>query len=98
MIAFAPGALLDLEEIFEFNLARDPKAALAHIPGIRSAVEILEQHPEIGRPIDLRSGLRELVISRGKTGYVALYAFDPVSGLIRVLAIRHQSAAGHRGA
>ena len=34
--------------------------------------------------------LRELVISYGKTGYVALYRFLPAQDLIRILAIRHQ--------
>jgi hypothetical protein len=34
-------------------------------------VDILKRHPEIDRPVE--DGLRELVISRGRTGYVALY-------------------------
>ena len=36
------------------------------------------------------AGLRELVISRGKTGYVALYRFFPLTETVLVLAIRHQ--------
>ena len=34
--------------------------------------------------------LRELVISFGKTGYVALYRFLPAPEQVRILAIRHQ--------
>jgi hypothetical protein len=34
--------------------------------------------------------LRELVISYGKTGYLALYRFLPVTDQVRTLAIRHQ--------
>jgi hypothetical protein len=34
--------------------------------------------------------LRELVISYGKTGYVALYRFLPDRNLVRVLAIKRQ--------
>ncbi len=42
----------------------------------------------VGRII--RGQLRELVISFGQTGYVALYRFLPSRQEVRVLAIRHQ--------
>ncbi len=35
-------------------------------------------------------GLRELVISRGRTGYVALYRYDTASDTALVLTLRHQ--------
>ncbi|HUG78141.1 MAG TPA: hypothetical protein VML57_11705 [Burkholderiales bacterium] len=41
--------------------------------------------------------MRELIISHGKTGYVALYEYSPLAKLIRVAAIRHQQEAGYRG-
>jgi hypothetical protein len=34
--------------------------------------------------------MRELVTSRGKTGFVALYRFSPPLDLVRILRIRHQ--------
>ena len=95
MIVFAGEALADLERIFEFNLARDPATALDHIEKVRSAVLVLEVHPEIGRPVP-GSTLRELVISYGKSGYVALYEYSAGEGLLRVAAIRHQREAGYR--
>lgn len=55
---------------------------------IRNAVEILSDHPMIGRRI--QGEIRELVISYGKTGYVALYRFLPEQSVIRILAIRYQ--------
>jgi plasmid stabilization system protein ParE len=51
-------------------------------------VETLEHHPLIGRIVT--GDLRELIISFGRTGYVALYRFLPARGEVRVLAIRHQ--------
>jgi plasmid stabilization system protein ParE len=60
-------------------------------------VLILEDHPEIGRPAGKGSSLRELVISHGKSGYLALYEYSPAEQLIRVLAVRHQREAGYRG-
>lgn len=97
MIVFAEEALADLERIFEFNLARDPATALEHVVKVRSAVVILDEHPEIGRIAEAGSQLRELIISHGKSGYVALYEYSPAEKLIRVLAIRHQREAGYRG-
>lgn len=97
MIVFAEEAFADLERIFEFNFARDPDTALAHIVKIRSAVDILEEHPEIGRLGEPGSGLRELIISHGRSGYVALYEHSPAGDLVRVVAIRHQREAGYRG-
>ena len=96
MIVFASEALADLERILEFNLQRDPATALEHLDKIRSAVLILEQHPEVGRRIARGSRLRELVISHGHSGYVALYEDSPAEGLIRIAAVRHQREAGYR--
>jgi plasmid stabilization system protein ParE len=56
-------------------------------------LNILEQHPEIGRLV--QHNFRELIISRGKTGYVALYEYDEVSDAVLILAIRHQREAGY---
>jgi hypothetical protein len=36
------------------------------------------------------------VISRGRTGYVALYSFEPGQDTVLILAIRHQREAGFR--
>ena len=66
----------------------DPAAAVRAAAAIREAVDMLSRHPLIGRAVE--QGLRELVISFGKTGYVALYRFLPQSDEIRVLAFRHQ--------
>lgn len=41
-----------------------------------------------------KHALRELVISRGRTGYLALYRVDEAKARVLVLAIRHQREAG----
>jgi plasmid stabilization system protein ParE len=60
---------------------------------VHDALLMLQSHPEIGRPVG--SGLRELVISRGRTGYLALYWFDADEDLVIVLRLRHQREAGY---
>lgn len=73
-------ALADLERLEE--------AASGASKLIEGAVTVLDEHPLIGRPVEL--GLRELVISRGKTGDLALYDYDEVHDEVTVLSVRHQ--------
>lgn len=87
-VTYTGNALANLERAFEFLAQHDPGAAAQAARAIRDAVEILSRHPLIGRPVD--EGLRELVISFGRTGYVALYRFLPQRAEVRVLALRHQ--------
>lgn len=82
----------DLARFAEF-LADDPAQGRAAIDAIEEAVEILERHPLIGRPAG--HGMRELVISRGKSGYVALYDYHPKDDLVVILSIRHQREGGY---
>jgi plasmid stabilization system protein ParE len=49
----------------------------------------------MGRPAE--ADLRELVISRGKSGYIALYRYDGERDRVLVLAVRHQREAGYAG-
>jgi len=62
------------------------------LSAIRSAVEILAAHPLIGRRVE--GELRELIISYGQTGYVALYRFVVSRDEVRLLALRHQREVG----
>ena len=96
MIFFGEEAQADLDRIFEFNFERDPATALQQVERIMDAVLILDGHPEIGRAI-AGSSLRELVISQGKSGHVALYEYSPVENVVRVVAVRHRREAGYRG-
>lgn len=94
-IVYSQAALNDLGRAFEFIAAHDPHAASAAAAAIREAVEALANHPLIGRIV--QAELRELVISYGKTGYVALYRFLPAHDRIRILAIRHQRELDYPG-
>ena len=92
-IVYAANAIANLERAFAFLAEHDPTAATGAARAIRTAVEGLADHPLIGRPIE--GGLRELVVSYGRTGYVALYRFLPVRDEVRVLAVRHQRELDH---
>jgi len=87
-------AFTDVERITEFLLETSPEAAAQALESIGSAIGILEAHPFIGRRVD--DHIRELVISRGPAGYLALYRFDPAYDVVRILRVRHQREAGYR--
>jgi plasmid stabilization system protein ParE len=75
-----------------FLAADDPSVASKTVDLILQALAILKAHPLIGRRVE--EGRRELAISRGRSGYVALYRFLPGPDRVHILAIRHQREAG----
>lgn len=87
-VVYSANALANLQRAFSSLEELAPDAALAAVEAIRTAIEMLEYHPLIGRIVT--EDLRELVISFGRTGYLALYRFLPARVEVRILAIRHQ--------
>lgn len=87
-VVYSENALANLGRAFEFLAEHDPGAARNAAAAIGEAVATLANHPLLGRR--MTGELRELVISYGKTGYVALYRFVPAWNQVRILAIRHQ--------
>lgn len=93
-VIYAAEALADLERLTEFLLEQASQSAPAVLGQVTDAIGILSDHPLIGRRVE--GELRELVILRGASGYLALYRFDPVRDIVRVLRIRHQREVGYR--
>ena len=92
-VVYSAEALADLERIIDFLLDSSPDTAQKTLAQIRSAVTILESHPQIGRRVDRHR--RELVITYGASGYLALYRHDARLDLARILRVRHQREAGY---
>ncbi|MDX2015485.1 MAG: type II toxin-antitoxin system RelE/ParE family toxin [Myxococcaceae bacterium] len=89
-------ALTDLERLVDFLLdAGAEETARRAREQIVDAFRVLERHPLIGRPA--QRGLRELVISFGRAGYVAVYRYRPEEDLILILAVRHQREVSNDG-
>lgn len=90
-------AYADLERLTDFLLEFDKNAAAKALDLIEEGLQILKRHPFIGRLVQgdqaIEGDLRELVISYGKTGYVALYSLED-EDQIWILTIRHQREAG----
>ena len=91
-VVYSDRALANIERAFALSREKNPVTAATAVVAIRSAADTLAIHPLIGRRIE--RDLRELVISYGESGYIAVYRFVVASGEIRVLAIRHQREIG----
>ncbi len=88
-------AMSGLQRCQYFLKKQNPLAMKKAAQAIRQSFERLENEPNIGRPFSHKSELRELIISFGRTGYVALYRFDKNMDSIYLLAFRHQKEAGY---
>ncbi len=91
-VVYSARSLAHLERAFEFLRDENPSVAADAVAAIRSAVDHLSSHPLLGRRIE--GDIRELVISYGKTGYIALYRFILARDEVRILALRHQREIG----
>ncbi len=84
----------DLDRLTQFLQQSMPEYAYKAAQSAFEALDYLTISPEIGRPYMLP--LRELVISQGKSGYLALYLYDPIADDVLVLRIRHQREIGYK--
>jgi len=91
-VVYSARSFAHIERAVQFLRTKSPAAAQDAASAIPSAVDSLSAHPLIGRRIE--GELRELVISYGQTGYVALYRFVLSQDEVRILAIRHQRELG----
>lgn len=89
------GASVGLARCRRFLSGKTTEAAKRAGDAIARQILLLEKTPEIGRPFPEMPELRELVISFGDSGYVALYRHEPADDVVYVLAFRHQKEAGY---
>lgn len=94
-LIWSPEALADVQRLYRFLVEKNPDAAKAAAQAIRDGMQIVADHPEVGRPADnMDPEFREWPISFGASGYVALYRLDRNVAL--VVAVRHQKEAGYQ--
>ncbi|MEZ5539159.1 MAG: type II toxin-antitoxin system RelE/ParE family toxin [Pseudomonadales bacterium] len=92
-LIYSQQAFADLDRLTDFLLQTEPTAVTETIHLITEAIQILNNHPLIGRAVEQE--LRELVISRGQSGYLALYSYEQKEDVVLILAIHHQREAGY---
>jgi plasmid stabilization system protein ParE len=92
-VVYSARSLDYIQRAFEFPQAKNAAAAKTALAAITGAIDNLAAHPLIGRRVD--RDLRELIISYGPSGYVAIYRFVIARDEVRILAIRHQREVGY---
>lgn len=91
-LMLSPQAWRDIERLAEFLIDSDPANAVQTGELLISGLAVVELHPLIGREVEY--GLRELLISRGRSGYAALYRYYETEDTALVLTLRHQRESG----
>ncbi|HZX72208.1 MAG TPA: type II toxin-antitoxin system RelE/ParE family toxin [Rhodanobacter sp.] len=92
-VRFTEEALADLERLYEFVVVRDDgdwTTAERALDAIRNGLGLLVNSPfSCRKPAADNAFLRELIITFGASGYVALFEIDDAK-TVTVLAVRHQ--------
>ena len=92
-VFLSPAAFQDLVRLETFLQESEEPLAGDLLDFILDALEVLTHQPGIGRPVE--GGLRELIISRRRSGYLARHAWDEAQDRVLVARIRHQREVGY---
>jgi plasmid stabilization system protein ParE len=93
-LIWSPEALADVQRLYRFLVEKNSDAARRAVGAIRDGMQIVADHPDVGRPVDdMDPEFREWSISFGASGYVALYRLQQDTAL--VVAVKHQREVGY---
>ena len=92
-IDYVFSAFEDIERLDEFLTQQDSPLTGQLAAFIAKAVTVLAIQPRIGRRTTHNH--RELIVHRGRSGYLARYRYDRKRLTVTVLRIRHQSESGY---
>ena len=89
-IRFTKTARDDIKRLYTYFLVQDVQAANHALEAINKAIELLQTFPFTCRKAKADTPfLRELIISFGANGYVALFEIEE-ENVVTILAVRHQ--------
>lgn len=92
-LIWTDNALKDVQRLYRFLAVKNPDAAKRAVQAIRAQVNIIADHPDIGKPVaDMTEYYREWPIDFGNSGYIARYRLTGDTAVI--LAVWHQREAG----
>ncbi len=95
-IRFTKVAREDLKRLYGFLINQDIHAAEHALEVINKAIDLLKTFPFTCRKAKTDSPfLRELVITFGSNGYVALFEIEE-QNIVTILAVRHQREDDYR--
>ncbi|NRR29597.1 type II toxin-antitoxin system RelE/ParE family toxin [Oxalobacteraceae bacterium] len=88
-LIWSPRALRDIQRIYRFLYAKNPKAAKRAVAAIRRGITSLADFPDAGQAApDLGIACRRWLVRFGRDGYVVVYRTEP--DFVLLLSLRHQ--------
>jgi len=92
-IDYAERAGDDIDRLDAF-LAQQDSPLQGHLAlFLAKAITILASQPGIGRPA--KDACRELIVHRGRSGYLVRYRYNRDQQTVTILRIRHQNESGY---
>ena len=88
MILLSPDAVEDVERLRAFLDQNNPDAVRRALASIWTAIERLQEFPELGMPTE-DADIRQIVVRFGSSGYIVRYAVLPEDGNIFITRIWH---------
>lgn len=89
-VRYTKSAKEDLLRLYDFLVENDLEAARRALNAIQKSIELLQDFPFTCRKASPDDPfLREMVISFGDGGYVALFEIE-AENIVTILAVRHQ--------
>jgi toxin ParE1/3/4 len=88
MILLSPDAVEDVERLRTFLDQRNPDAARRALALIWTAIEQLQEFPDLGMRTE-DAEIRQIVVRFGSSGYIVRYAALPGAGNILITRIWH---------
>jgi len=86
-LEWSAAALADLDRFAEFLHDRDPRLARTIAASILAKAKVVEDHPQLGRPIEGRVHYREMSLQVLNATYAFRYGYD--GGRLVMLRVFH---------
>jgi len=92
-VIISANAANNINHLYGFITSKNPSAVARAAQSILKIVKLLEQHPNLGRPLEGMDGkIREVSIPFGRSGYVIRYIYEGTE--IEIIAVRHMKEVG----
>lgn len=92
-IVWLPGATKDIARLRSFIKSENPRAAQRAAKRIIEGVNILQENPEAGLPVEYLTNYRDLMLAFGAGEYIIRYRKESAKRIV-IVRIRHSREDG----
>ena len=92
-ITWLPGAFKDVARLRNFIKSENPRAAQRAAKRIVEGVNVLQENPEAGAPVDDLIDYRDLMLSFGAGEYIIRYRRETANRIV-IVRVRHSKEEG----